>query len=174
MIDSHIMYSISLSIGLPYFTYLSISPVCSLLLVSVTSSVWTLNFGPIDCTLIASMIWSSTYCLMHSRSSLCVVLEMYDAFCCTFLDFLQALGQQHLHKNSSRPLKFPFCLFSGAVESSQWPLSASPCLPQNSRHLIIEVLLLFSTILFPVVQRMNESFHDGCMYVEKNASIFFF
>ena len=76
-------------------------------------------------------------------------------------------------RKSSKLLKLPWCFLSTVVESSLWPLSARPCLPQNSTHFMIEVRnsWFFFTMSFSEDDNMNEICEDGFPYVEINASI---
>ena len=118
------MYSISFSTGFPFLMYLRSNANCSLLLTSVTSSAWMLNFATIAYDFISSIICSCMYSFIQSGSSFWVVFEIYEAFwphtcrCCW---------------------------------SSWSPASILRCLPQNSTHLMIEVrnfLFFFHNFFF--------------------------
>ena len=117
VIDSHKIYSTNLSIGFPSFRYLKSRAICSLLLrsMSVTSSAWILNIGPTGCSLISLIISSNIYFLKQSKSSFCVVLEMYDAFFGSFAKCSSSTLSPASMRKSSKLLKLPWCFLSTVV-----------------------------------------------------------
>ena len=95
VIDSHKIYSTSLSIGFPSFRYLKSRAICSLLLMSVTSSAWILNIGPTGCSLISLIISSNIYFLTQSKSSFVLFWKCMMHSLDPLPNALQVLYHQH-------------------------------------------------------------------------------